>query len=529
MSVGGEIMATAAVSEPVGMEKPELKKMLRLARKKPMRAAFALDGQGKAIIVLHKRKQPRALAKDLKDQAPDSKNHRFGMVHIDPENPKVACFTVNKAAGGMARKLVIALKGTGCPKVQIILDDGTPLEAAEGEPEEDQEDQEDGQQLDDDDDDEDSADAADDADQDHADAHAQDPGSDATDAAPTDPAASASGQPDAAALSQTLTGLVRQMMAVIAQDPSQKAGLAELATDVQACLKRGDLAQAAAGLEVLRQAIESAGAGPANNGPAPAASSGASPAQDPADIPITASQGAANSAPTSDASATKNGAPASGQDAAGLMAALTSVVKQLMPIVSADPSQRDAVKDIVTQAQTSLKGGDLGTASGHLDNLRAMLDGAGAQAQTAPTAPAAGSSAAPGNGAAATFTKSRLVWLAARKKVDGDINKLHDEFMGVLKDHAKADDIGSAFRKRVGGVMDTLDESLAHKLDEMAKNTDASQHPKLVQDAKQLIQNYQSFLANEPLIARLDNNPFTPLAIEKTMTATLSALDKALS
>ena len=168
------------------------------------------------------------------------------MVHIDPENPKVACFTVNKAAGGMARKLVIALKGTGCPKVQIILDDGTPLEAAEGEPEEDQED---GQQLDDDDDDEDSADAPDDADQDHADAHAQDPGSDATDAAPTDPAASASGQPDAAALSQTLTGLVRQMMAVIAQDPSQKAGLAELATDVQACLKRGDLAQAAAGLE----------------------------------------------------------------------------------------------------------------------------------------------------------------------------------------------------------------------------------------------------------------------------------------
>jgi hypothetical protein len=122
-----------------------------------------------------------------------------------------------------------------------------------------------------------------------------------------------------------------------------------------------------------------------------------------------------------------------------------------------------------------------------------------------------------------------LVWLAARKKVDGDINKLHDEFMGVLKDHAKADDIGSAFRKREGGVMDTLDESLAHKLDEMAKNTDASQHPKLVQDAKQLIQNYQSFLANEPLIARLDNNPFTPLAIEKTMTATLSALDKALS
>ena len=76
--------------------------------------------------------------------------------------------------------------------------------------------------------------------------------------------------------------------------------------------------------------------------------------------------------------------------------------------------------------------------------------------------------------------------------------------------------------------MEQFDETLAHKLDEIAANTDPSQHAKLVQEAQVQLQRYQSYLASEPLIATLDSNPFTPLAIEKTMTATLTALSKAL-
>jgi hypothetical protein len=183
----------------------------------------------------------------------------------------------------------------------------------------------------------------------------------------------------------------------------------------------------------------------------------------------------------------------------------------------------------VALAQAGLKSGDLETASAHVDTLHAMLDGTGAPADPA-AAPAGNGAAAPlaGNGAAATYAKSRLVWLAARKKVDGDIGKLHDEFMAVFKDHSKADDLGTAFRSRVGSVMDKLDENLAHKLDEIANNTDPAQHAKLVQEAQGLLQGYEAYLANEPLIATLDSNPFTPLAIQKTMTATLAALGKAL-
>jgi hypothetical protein len=524
-------MANTAANDSVGMDKADLKRLLRIARKDPVHMAFALGGDGKPIIMLDKRKQPRALERGIKEGAPDARNHRFGSVAIDPDDPKLAIFTINKAASGMARRLVIALKGTGYQKVQILLDDGTSVEAAEGEAEEDQDEQEDGRHEAADEGDAettDHRDAPDDASGQAAGPAASDPapaagpaGSDPTPAAGQDDA-TAPAQPDAATLTQTLTGLVKQMMAVIAKDPSQKAALAELATDAQASLKRGDLAQAAAGIEVLRQAIDAASGGTAATAGAaapdpqqPAASTGADPAQ------------ASSASPP----AAQDGAPA--QDAAGLLGELTAVVKQLMPIVAADQTQRDAVKGIVAQAQASLKSGDLDTASKHLDTLRAMLDGgsvpaADAAPASASAAPSAAAAGAPGNGAAATYAKSRLVWTAARTKVDGDIAKLHDEFMAVFKDHAKADDIGAAFRQRVGSVMDKLDAGLADKLDALANNTDPSQHAKLVQEAKQLVQNYQTYLANEPLIATLDTNPFTPLAIGKTMTATLSALGKAL-
>src|SRR5262245_38681542 len=117
-------MATAATKEPIGMQRKEIKRMLKLARKKPVHAAFALGSDGKPIVVLDKRKQPRALEKSIKDQAPDAKNHHWGSVSINPDEPKLARFVVNKPASGMARRLVIALKGTGCNKVQIVLEDG---------------------------------------------------------------------------------------------------------------------------------------------------------------------------------------------------------------------------------------------------------------------------------------------------------------------------------------------------------------------------------------------------------------------
>jgi hypothetical protein len=507
------------------MERADLKRMLRLARKDPIHAAFALGGDGKAIVVMDKRKQPRALEKGIKDKAPDAKNSRWGTVSIDPDEPKIARFVINKAASGIARKLVIALKGTGCSKVEIVLEDGTSVESCEGEPEDDQ-DQED----------ETSAAGEDDpADDSNADGEPAAAPTSGSDAAPD------SDQPDAGTLADTLTALVKRMMDVIANDPSQKSALAELATDAQASLKRGDLAQAAASIDVLQKAIDAASGGTSTgddaagdqdraDGSATATADAVDPddtmSQDPASAGDSNPQPQAGSSPNP-AAPDGTAQSGTGQDAAGLIATLTSVVKQLMPLVAADPSQRDALKGIVTQAQSSLKSGDLQTASGHVDSLRAMLDAGGTQTGAAnPPAPAAQDTAA--KPASPQIAKARTAWVATRQKVENDLGGLHDAFSSAFKGHDKEADVVKAFRSRVDTVLDTLDEKLSHKLDELNNAADPSQRTKLVQEAQRILGDYQKHVASDQTIAALDNNPFVPLSIQKTMNATIAALSKAI-
>ncbi len=77
-------------------------------------------------------------------------------------------------------------------------------------------------------------------------------------------------------------------------------------------------------------------------------------------------------------------------------------------------------------------------------------------------------------------------------------------------------------------MLATLDESLADKLDEATNATDPAARARLVEEAKAIIGRYEAYLSGEPLIADLDANPFAPLAIQQTVSATLAALAKAM-
>src|SRR3954454_12258822 len=374
-----------------GLDKAELKKFLKMSRKRgPMNMALAIGGDGKAIIQIEKMKQPRTIERTLKTDAPDSKNHRFGTVYVDPEEPKLAQFIVNKAIGRMARKLIVQLKGTGFTKVKLLTEDGAVCEEDEGEDEE---------VVDQDDDQEDELEAADARDSMPVKPTLEMP-QDAT--APEETHATGldippdgqdgAAQPDAQTLTKELTGLVKQMLTVIAADPSQKAALTELATDAQANLKGGDLRQAAASIDILRQAIELSGGTASSASAAPAASP-----------------------------------PANGEEG-------TSSAKQ--------PAQ---------------------------------------------------------NGSSQVFVKARAAWLAPRQRVEGEVDKLYGAMSSVYKDHGVSGDLEKFFRKKVEPMLETLDESLSDKLDEVTKNTDPEQHAKLVQEAKRIMQSYQDYLAREPL------------------------------
>lgn len=402
-------MAAPAAGE---IDKAELKKLLVKSKKEPVNCAVGTGKDAQALIMLHKIKQPRALAKELEKEFGEVKNPRWGTAFVDiDDNPKLVILTLNKPSPGVARKLKKTLKGTGFTKVRIVLEDGTVDDADEGDEEE-----EEGEAK-----------------------IATGPRVGSDDTQPQAPAA-----------------------------PAEPAPAAAAQTDQ----------------------------------PAPAA---------------------ATEAPASEA------APAF--DVVGLTKRLTDLVRRMIAAIVADPSQQDVLKALAVQAQGALKNADPAT-QGVIDQLEAALSGGAA---AAPARAASASAAPPAPGAAAAggqmvaFAKARVVWVAARKKVQGEIDKLHAEMTTIYKDHGFGADLDKILRGKVEPVLDSLDESLAHKLDEVTGNADPAQHAKLVGEAKQIIQSYESYISTEPLIAKLDDNPFVPLQIEKTLTATLSALTRVIA
>ena len=444
----------AAAKEATGMDTADLKKHFKLARRKVMHLAIAME-DGAPVLVLDKIKKGRSLVTEIKKDGPATKDHRFGTVVINPENKKLAVFTINKPIGGLSRKLVKALKGTGVSKVSLQFEDGSAAEIIESEEEEIEE-------FDDDDDLEDQHNAA---------ARPPEPAPAAEHGAggetPAPAGQSASGDPpaaggqkaaqggagqgEAAKLTADLKELVKRMLAVIAADPSQKSALAELATDAQASIKRGDFAQAAAGIEILRDALDDAGSG-------------------------------------DDAGAGKRPAP-----------------------VKADTGQRPEVSAATASSTTT-------------------------QAQTSAT-PASATAPIPAKGGAArvdpaahapVIEKARTAWVATRQKIQGDVGHLHANVSTAFKGHEKEAEIVQALQQKIHGMFDKFDDGLEHILHGVNNAKDHEQRDKLVQQAHAMLQKYEQHIAADPAIAAVDKNPFVPMAIKKTMSATLGALMKSI-
>jgi hypothetical protein len=247
----------------------------------------------------------------------------------------------------------------------------------------------------------------------------------------------------------------------------------------------------------------------------------------PTSASATTDEGASDVQPTHAVSpngqSSDNSTPPRPLDGAELTAALTELVKRMLPIIAADSSQQDSLKGIATQAQASLKAGDLDTGAGQIETLRTLLDRIGKSSVT--TTPAAPE---PREGGATPVAKARLAWLATRQKVNSDIGRLHGTFTSAFKDHPMAGDLAKTFRARVDSVLGALDEALAEKLDELNHATDAGERAKLAAEAHAIIQRYKSHVVNDPTIAALDTNPFTPLKIQATVTTTLDALGRSI-
>ena len=189
-------MTSHPTNAPAGLDKMAVRHLLLLWPNEALPAALALDAEGTPIILLDRHKPPRSLEREIKERAPDSDHHRFGTIASDPARPGLVRFVLNRAAPGMARKLMKALKGTGLRRVEIALTSGETEEA----------------------------------DDEEAVAHQAD-------------------------LTHALAGLLHRAVDATAADPGRKPALSALAEAAQAALKHGEPTAAAQAITALRDAL----------------------------------------------------------------------------------------------------------------------------------------------------------------------------------------------------------------------------------------------------------------------------------
>ena len=235
--------------------------------------------------------------------------------------------------------------------------------------------------------------------------------------------------------------------------------------------------------------------------------------------------GAVDSAAPAAPAAPAASAPAgpAGPEAAAITQRLTALTRQMIAALGSNPAAADAMRTAATAGQAALKSGDLATATSSADALERML-GASTGSTTAPAGPAARNP--PGS---PVFTKARATWVATRSKVESELDKLHNQLQATYKGHGVIADLEKTFRTTVEPMMAQFDHTLSDKLDEVMKATDPAAHAALVAEAQQIITRYEGFLASNTLIGNLDQNPFVPLSIQKTLNASLTVLSKSIA
>ncbi len=254
------------------MSAGELKPILAQAKKgNPASVAIALSKDKDSVMLADKRKKPKKLMAEMKQQAGtaglelDTTSMRFGRATVDPEkDAALLTLTVNKdASGAMRPKLLELLKKAGFSKLEIVVD-----AALENESEDET--------------------LPDTPTPDTAPADTQSAGSSSAAASSEQPtqqqapspagpapapaqAAPPAAAPDLSALTGRLTALVRDMAEIIKVTPTLAAPLKAVATDAQLALKSamtsGDTAPVTAGIEALEQALASAAAQPGADAP----------------------------------------------------------------------------------------------------------------------------------------------------------------------------------------------------------------------------------------------------------------------
>jgi hypothetical protein len=158
------------------------------------------------------------------------------------------------------------------------------------------------------------------------------------------------------------------------------------------------------------------------------------------------------------------------------------------------------------------------------DALRRALELAQGPAPSQKSAP----QTPPKTGKKVDYTKARLAWDSARKKVRAQIDLLKGAIRDECGDLPEFPQIDAALAK-YDRILANLDEQLIDSLDAALNAPDDTVAAPHKAKALEHVRRYEKFVQKDGVVQTIDANPFHPVAVCATLEATLKALDAALA
>ncbi|HEX5325935.1 MAG TPA: hypothetical protein VFW75_04640 [Acetobacteraceae bacterium] len=190
--------------------------------------------------------------------------------------------------------------------------------------------------------------------------------------------------------------------------------------------------------------------------------------------------------------------------------------------VARDPPNRTALNAVMAFVTEQMEAGATDRATSGLDRLEKML--ADPAAATKPTVRPTDESlfaVVRSDGQLVAYRKLLLVWDAAKKQAQGQIDGLKTAIGRASPALAKSADI-------LDGVMGRLNQGLADAIDAALNASGTSERAREHARAAELARSYLMIVNFDPVFQLVDRNPVTPLTLRATLGDALKQLVAAL-
>jgi hypothetical protein len=230
-----------------------------------------------------------------------------------------------------------------------------------------------------------------------------------------------------------------------------------------------------------------------------------------------------SSSPPQEASTPAAPAAEAGEAQKAFAARLQALLPKVKEAIAAG---NDTVKLLASEAALSARKQDFAQANLLLDQVEAKLAGPHAAEPPPAPSPAAAAAATEIRAGTVDYLKCRLAWEAAKKKIQSDLQQLEKAILSEFKEAPAYGELAQKVRK-FDTVLASFAEDLGTLLDASQNSADPAVRAANHQKAGALVQEFRT-RANEPFLASLDENPFVPVGIQRTLVTTLDALSKRL-